>query len=180
MSASVSWSCYCLFSQIQQHITGYLGVTDVPGGCSGARGRQWCCSHRASRGSGVMTEPRDLLCRNKAHPTLCGSKAHSKYTLFILCQLRGFLLVHNPLPQHKPGTVPCVPQGTKLCSAQLLWLPWNGAWLTNPSCLYLFTPWTPEFKANCCSSSWSCNLCLTHCKYTVSSTQRITWRVFLS
>lgn len=65
---------------------------------------------------------------------LCGRQDTLKVH-FILCQQRIFFPVHNPLPQvaalwtpHKPGAIPaCVCKGTKLCFAELLWLPWNTA-----------------------------------------------------
>lgn len=98
MSASVSWSCYCLLSQFQQHITGYLGVTDVFGGRSGARGRQWVLFLWGHLGQEVMTEPSDLLWKNEIYSMFCGRQDTLKVH-FILCQQRSFFLVHNPLPQ---------------------------------------------------------------------------------
>lgn len=60
-----------VFPPIQQHISGYLGVTDE---LLWSQGKALGAVLTPSGVQGVMAEP--ILCKNKAHPTLCGTKAH--------------------------------------------------------------------------------------------------------
>lgn len=91
-----------VFPPIQQHISGYLGVTDE---LLWSQGKALGAVLTPSGVQGVMAEP--ILCKNKAHPMLCGTlKTHFIYSL----PTEGFLPVHNPWPQHKAGTIPWVLQ----------------------------------------------------------------------
>lgn len=141
-------------------------------GWFGARGRHWVLSLRGHPGLEVMTEPGDLRVRIKFIPCSVAGKTHSKFILFsanreffsqctILCPKWLLCEPHTSQGQFLPVCAK-EPNSALQNSSDS-----PGTQLTrSPSCLYLFTPWTPKFKANCCNSFWNCNLCVTRCKYT--------------
>lgn len=156
MSASVSWSCSCLFSQLQQHTRGYSGVADVLGllwgqgkaegavltGPSGAGGDAWA--------QGSPEEEQSSFCALALRLTHCTS----------FCAHRGFLLCTTLCPSCEPPRArhsSLGVRGAKLCSGS------PGTQLpTRLSLCSSFTPSTPKLRANSAAAALGAVICVSH------------------